>query len=138
MPKRADQIYRLRGGIESSYKLNNKARPRTSSRRPAVRLFYFAVSFLLQNAWVTLAWTVSAPCRGQQGRVRPPGFFTLTRFLRLIHAWADDTLGFIAHVTRLPSAEGKRWPCSPWPSTECHGGETAPPSCAGQIGFPRK
>jgi hypothetical protein len=107
-PKRVDKLYRLRGGIESSYKLNNKARARTTSKRPAVRMFYFAVSFFLQNAWVTLAWRVSAPTRGRSGRWRPPGFFTLTRYLRLVRAWTDDVLGFLASVTPLPSAERRR------------------------------
>lgn len=107
-PKRIDALYRLRGGIESSYKLNNKARARTTSKRPAVRLFYFATSFLIQNAWIALGWRVSAPTRGQQGRVRPPGFFTLTRFLRLVRAWTEIILGLVETVTQLPSREGQR------------------------------
>lgn len=107
-PKNIDRLYRLRGGIESSYKLNNQARSRTSSRRPAVRLLCFAIGFLLQNAWVTLAWRVSAPTRGQQGRRRAPGFFTLRRYLRIVHEWTTTHLGLDVNVTPLPSAEGRR------------------------------
>lgn len=92
-PRRVDALYRLRGGIESSYRLMNQARARTSSRNPAVRLFYVAVSFLLQNAWVTLAWSVSAPKRGHQGRWRPKGFFPFVQFLRMVVAWFDDEHG---------------------------------------------
>jgi putative transposase len=45
-------FYRKRFGIESSYKLNKAIRPRTSSRRPATRLFFFSSAMLIQNIWV--------------------------------------------------------------------------------------
>ena len=51
-PKQVAVEYRKRFGIESSYKLLKKARPRTSSRNPAYRVFLLAASFFLQNAWV--------------------------------------------------------------------------------------
>lgn len=54
------QRYLKRGGIETSYKLNNRARARTTSRRVETRLFYFAVAMLLQNAWVKLKTTAAA------------------------------------------------------------------------------
>lgn len=85
-PKAVAKLYAKRGGIETSYRLANQARALTTSRNPATRLYLFAVSLILQNAWITTTWFVSQPTRGQQGRKRPPGFFTLTNFLQLICA----------------------------------------------------
>lgn len=51
-PKQIAREYRRRFGIESSYKLLKRARPRTSSRNPAYRAFLLVASFFLQNAWV--------------------------------------------------------------------------------------
>lgn len=49
---RIHQRYLTRGGIETSYKLANKARARTTTRNPITRLLYFGVAMILQNAWV--------------------------------------------------------------------------------------
>lgn len=51
-PRKIADEYRKRFGIESSYKLSKKSRPRTSTRNPAYRAMLLAASFLLQNAWV--------------------------------------------------------------------------------------
>lgn len=53
-PEQVDARYRSRGGIETSYKVMNQARPRTSSRCPARRLLFVVVGLVLQNAWVVL------------------------------------------------------------------------------------
>jgi putative transposase len=53
-PKQVAETYRKRFGIESSYKLSNRKRARTSSRNAGYRAFLFAVSLLIQNAWVTV------------------------------------------------------------------------------------
>jgi putative transposase len=60
--------YRLRFGIESSYRQLHEGRIRTTSRRPAVRLLYVGIALVLRNLWVWLHYTVlSLPRRG--GRV---------------------------------------------------------------------
>src|SRR5512132_4509748 len=60
--------YRLRFGIESSYRQMHKGRIRTSSRRPEVRLLSVGIALVLRNLWVWLHYTVlSRPRRG--GRV---------------------------------------------------------------------
>ncbi len=60
--------YRLRFGIESSYRQMHEARIRTTTRRPAVRLLYVGIALVLRNLWVWLHDTVLAmPRRG--GRV---------------------------------------------------------------------
>ena len=60
--------YRLRFGIESSYRQMHEARIRTTTRRPVVRLLYVGIALVLRNLWVWLHDTVlSMPRRG--GRV---------------------------------------------------------------------
>ena len=60
--------YRLRFGIESSYRQMHEARIRTTTRRPAVRPLYVGIALVLRNLWVWLHYTLLAlPRRG--GRV---------------------------------------------------------------------
>jgi putative transposase len=61
------QLYRLRFGIESSYRQMNQCRARTSTRSPCVRLLLVGVALILRNVWVWLHWSVlAAPRRGQR------------------------------------------------------------------------
>jgi putative transposase len=60
--------YRLRFGIESSYRQLHEARIRTTTRRPEVRLLYVGIALVLRNLWVWLHYAIlSRPRRG--GRV---------------------------------------------------------------------
>ncbi len=59
------QCYRQRFGIESSYRLKNLCRIRTTTKKPTLRLLFVGISFLLVNIWVNLLWKkVSKPRRG--------------------------------------------------------------------------
>ncbi|MDA0673688.1 MAG: transposase [Cyanobacteria bacterium] len=49
--------YRHRFGIETSYRLKNQCRIRTTTKRPQVRFFFVALAFLLVNLWIWLLWT---------------------------------------------------------------------------------
>jgi hypothetical protein len=59
------ETYRLRFGIESSYRQLHQARIRTCTRSPLVRLLYVAVALILRNLWVWLHREVLA--RGRRG-----------------------------------------------------------------------
>ncbi len=59
------QSYRRRFRIESSYRLLEEARGRTSSRDEAWRLWYVLLAVLLVNVWLALR---RAACRGRGGR----------------------------------------------------------------------
>ena len=60
--------YRLRFGIETSYRRMHEGRIRTTTRRPAVRLLYVGIALVLRNLWVWVHYTLLAmPRRG--GRV---------------------------------------------------------------------
>ena len=72
--------YRCRFGIESSYRQAHQARIRTSSRKPALRLLFVGVAFVLRNVWVWLQAEVMAqPQRGAR-QLRPQAL----RFARVL------------------------------------------------------
>jgi hypothetical protein len=100
-PKIIGKLYAKRGGIETTYRLANQCRARTTSRNPAARLFLFGVALLLQNAWINTTWQVSQATRGRQGRKRPAGFFTLTTFLQLICAHIERVRHRVLEITQI-------------------------------------
>jgi Transposase DDE domain len=59
------ETYRLRFGIETSYRQMHQARIRTCTRSPLLRLLYVAVALILRNVWVWLHREVLA--RGRRG-----------------------------------------------------------------------
>lgn len=59
------QTYRLRFGIETTYRQLHQARIRTCTQDPLLRLLYVGIALLLRNVWVWLHWEVlSHPRRG--------------------------------------------------------------------------
>jgi putative transposase len=48
--------YRKRFGIESSYRLKNICRIKTTNKKPVLRLLFVGISFILFNIWVNLLW----------------------------------------------------------------------------------
>jgi putative transposase len=80
------QHYKERFGIETSYRIKNQCRIRTTSKNPVVRLLFVALAFILVNLWVYLLWFfVSQTQRG--GRVIYRDLFGLKTMLEfLCHA----------------------------------------------------
>jgi putative transposase len=59
------QTYRLRFGIETTYRQLREARIRTCTRDPLLRLLFVGIALVLRNVWVWLHWAVlSKPRRG--------------------------------------------------------------------------
>jgi hypothetical protein len=72
--------YRRRCGIASSYRQVHSARSRTSSRKPALRLWFMGVALVLRNVWVLRhAEVMAQPQRGAR-QWRPQSL----RFARLL------------------------------------------------------
>ncbi len=46
--------YRRRFAIESSYRMRNQVKPKTSSKNATIRYFYALISFLFENIWLCL------------------------------------------------------------------------------------
>lgn len=78
--------YKDRFGIETSYRIKNHCRIRTTTKNPVTRFLFVALAFLLVNLWVYLLWHfVSQTQRG--GRVVYRALFSLKTMLEfLCHA----------------------------------------------------
>lgn len=75
--------YRARFGIETSYRLKNDCRIKTSSKNPVVRLLFVGLAFLLVNIWIYCLWFwVSQSRRG--GRFIYQTLFPLKTLLEFL------------------------------------------------------
>jgi hypothetical protein len=64
-PEWVFETYRLRFGIETSYRQMHEARIRTTTRNPVMRLLYVGLALVLRNVWVWLHSAIlSTPRRG--------------------------------------------------------------------------
>ena len=52
--RKVSAVYRRRFAIESSYRMRNIVKPKTSTKNAEIRYFYALVSFLLKNIWLYL------------------------------------------------------------------------------------
>lgn len=89
-PRGVYQVYRLRFGVETSYRQLHQARIRTTTRRPALRLLFVAVGLLLRNLWAWLHWAwLASPRRGgRRLRLDRLRFRTLLQWLaHVAEAW---------------------------------------------------
>jgi len=82
--RKAQQRYRRRFGIESSYRQLGQVRAHTNSRNPALRFFYLALALFLVNLWLFLRCLCSrtsgrGPFRLDLNKFR---FARFTAFLR--------------------------------------------------------
>jgi len=93
--KRTYKEYRKRFGIESSHKLMNTARARTSAKKPVRRLLYVGIGFLLMNIWVYVQWMyLSVKRRGG----RAPIQWAFKTMLRQVARRIEDEFGFFDYM----------------------------------------
>ena len=82
-PRNIREIYRHRFAIESTYRLRNTTRPKTTTKDPKIRFFYTLISFLIQNCWISLKWNCCA--KVQRGpKVIDDDRVTLAYFVEII------------------------------------------------------
>jgi putative transposase len=78
-PRKVSSIYKNRFAIESSYRMRNIVKAKTSSRNVVLRYLLTIISFLLKNIWVALKWNYFA--RIQRGpRTIDDDLFRFDRF----------------------------------------------------------
>jgi hypothetical protein len=77
------QHYKDRFGIETSYRIKNHCRIRTSSKNPVTRLLFVALAFILVNLWVYLLWFFVSRTQ-QGGRVVYRSLFPLKTMLEFL------------------------------------------------------
>ena len=93
--------YRLRFGIESSYRMKNQCRIRTTTKNPIVRLLFVSIAFLIVNLWIYLLWRyISRSRRG--GRLLYPKLFSLAQMLGFLRQAVDRIYG-VESAIYLPS-----------------------------------
>jgi hypothetical protein len=90
-------VYRRRFGVETSYRQMNRARVRTTTRRPALRLLFVGVALLLRNLWAWLHWTALARRRRGGRRVQLDSLRFATLLLWLAHR-AEQAFGYHDHT----------------------------------------
>jgi hypothetical protein len=93
-PRSVYRVYRLRFGIETSYRQMNQARIRTTTRRPTLRLLFVAVALLLRNLWAWLHWVWLASRRrgGRRLHLERLRFRTMLHWLAHV---AEAWLGYL-------------------------------------------
>jgi hypothetical protein len=97
MPTEIRHRYRLRFGIESSYRQMRQAKIYTCTRDPHLRLVFVAVALLLRNLWVWIHETLLADGRGEGLTVR----LARLRFKRLLD-WIACTVVTLLHDGSTP------------------------------------
>jgi len=94
--------YRLRFGIESSYRMKNQCRIKTTTKNPIVRFLFVSIAFLIVNLWIYLLWRyVSRSRRG--GRRLDPKLFSLAQMLEFLRQAVDRRYGVVEAIY-LPSS----------------------------------
>ncbi|MEE3719462.1 transposase [Tumidithrix elongata RA019] len=95
--------YRERFGIETSYRIKNYCRIRTSTKHPAVRLLFVALAFILVNLWIYLLWCFVIRSR-RGGRLVYRELFNLKTMLEFLSHAVERQFPFIT-IIYLPSLE---------------------------------
>ena len=75
--------YRLRFGIESSYRMKNLCRIKTTIKNPIIRFLFVALAFLIVNVWIYLLWHYVSCLRSSSRRVFAK-LFTLKQMLEFL------------------------------------------------------
>ena len=101
-PRRVYRVYKNRFAIESSYRMRNIVRARTSSRNIAIRYLLTIISFLLKNIWVSLQWIFFSRVR-RGPRTIDEDLFRFDFFRLFVWEGIRKKLKFVTFVTVLRS-----------------------------------
>jgi hypothetical protein len=96
------ELYRLRFGIETSYRQRRQGRIYTCTPQPHLRLFFVALAFILRNVWVWIHHTRLALGSGDGMTLR----LELLRFKRMLD-WIAIEIVALLHDGSMP--------CVVWP-----------------------
>lgn len=97
-PRQIADEYRRRFGIETSYRLMNTVRARTTSRSAELRLFFVTLAFLLLNLWSYVKWShLFIPKRGPRQILHR--LLPLARWRLWLWEMVKQRLGFSLIIT---------------------------------------
>ena len=91
------ETYRSRFAIDSSYRMCNQVKPRTSTRNPVIRYLFAIFSFLLRNLWMAVLWTRFSPVKTGH-RTTEMGAFRFDQFRLLIWEAVRSTLKIVRRI----------------------------------------
>ena len=95
--RKVRKLYRRRFGIESSYRMMEKARARTTSHNAALRFLFMGLALLLLNVWVALHW-IYLRIRGRGPRRVARQYFRQDRMLRFLSRAVEAIYSAVALV----------------------------------------
>jgi putative transposase len=91
------KLYRRRFGIESSYRLLEQVRGRTTARNPALRFLWMGLALLIGNIWIALHWKyLLQRHRGRYRILRK--HFILDRMAQFLRRAVENIYGVISSV----------------------------------------
>lgn len=97
-PLQIYQEYRFRFGIETSYRLMNQLRARTTSKSSSLRLFFAGLAFVMLNLWSFVKWAfVFSPRRGSRKVLHH--LLPLARWRFWLWEVVKRRLGFNMHIS---------------------------------------
>ncbi len=99
-PRRVHDFYKSRFSIESSYRMRNQVKPRTSTRNPVIRYFYAIVSFLLKNIWIALLWMYFSPEKRGPRTIKMCAF-RFNRFQVMVQDGIRNMMGTVRGIAVL-------------------------------------
>jgi hypothetical protein len=94
-PSEIRELYRLRFGIETSYRQMNEARIKTTTRDPKRRLLFVGIALIMRNVWVWLHYHLAKRSAGQA----PELHLELLRFSELL-LWITQSVQRLLGATR--------------------------------------
>ena len=98
---RVRRRYRRRFGIETSYRLMEQVRGRTSTPNPALRFLLMGVALLIVNMWIRLHWLfLHLPGRGPRRVAR--WRFRLDRMTRFLTRAIERFYGVVTVIDPAP------------------------------------
>ena len=96
-PRTVRRFYRLRFGVETSYRLSGQVRGWTTSPNAAYRFVLLGLSFFMVNVWVHLCWCYTqVPRRG--GRWFDRERFRLRRYAAFILQALRERYGYVQAI----------------------------------------
>ena len=97
-PNKVASVYSKRFGIESSYRMRNIVRIRTSTKNPTVRYYFALVSMLLKNIWVFIRYR-SFPQRRRGPRRVDEDKFRFDQYRLMIWQAFCRRFGFVRRIS---------------------------------------
>lgn len=99
-PTQVRKKYRLRFGIETSYRCARRVRGWTTAKNAAYRFLLIGLSFFLLNVWIELRWRwARKPRRGRS--LLCEAHFRLRRFAKFIAQALETLYGRVSHIESL-------------------------------------